>query len=92
MASWVWRKRREMFRDHHEPRTEEEKEAFKQRYSKDEEGFAHRWSLNRFANPNVARDLSPSERAQRDRETALLGVTIKSKPKKSRSKKSLDGE
>jgi hypothetical protein len=79
-----------VFRDHHEPQTEEEKEAFRLRYGKDEEGFAHRWSLNRFANPNVARDLSPAERAQRDRETALLGVEIKSKPKKRRGKQSLD--
>jgi hypothetical protein len=75
-----------VFRDHREPQSEEEKVAFRQRYGADPEGFAWRWSLNRFSNPNIARDLSPSERAQRDREAALLGVEVKSKPKKSRRK------
>ena len=73
---------------HKEPQSAEEIEAFRQRWQDDPEGFAHRWSLNRFPNPNIARELSPDERAQRNRETALLNLTVASKPKKSRSKRS----
>jgi hypothetical protein len=79
---------------HVEPHTEEEIVSFRQRWQEDPEGFAHRWSLNRFPNPNIARELSPDERSQRNRETALLNLAAVSKVKKSRGKraKSVQGD
>jgi hypothetical protein len=77
---------------HSEPQTEEEIAAFRLRWNDDPEGFAHRWSLNRFPNVNIARELSTPERAQRDRERALLGPDLTSKPKKTRRKKSIGEE
>lgn len=84
---WAMRAERRAKPDHVEPKTAEEIEAFKRRWKDDLEGFEHRWSLNRFPNVNIARDLSPDERAQRDRERALLGLEGAAKVKKGRKKK-----
>ena len=74
---------------HREPQTSEEIEVFRRRWGDDPEGFARRWSPNRFKNPNIARDLSPAERAQRDREKALLAgysAPAEAKPKARRTR------
>jgi hypothetical protein len=82
-----------LWRDSHaEPKTQEEIERFILRWKDDPEGFAHRWGLNRFLNANIARDLSPDERAQRDREKAILGEMAAIKPKKGRKKKVVGDE
>lgn len=78
---------------HAEPKTEEEIEKFKARWGEDAEGFEARWSLNRFPNPNIARTLSPEEKAQRDRERVILSLgTPVTKVKKTRKKKGVAEE
>lgn len=88
-ASSLWERQRarQMGDDHAEPKTAEEIAAFQVRWNGDPEGFEHRWSVRRFSNVNIARDLSPAERAQRDREKALLSLEAAVKPKKASRKK-----